>query len=138
MSWNSLIITKQHGQAIIHPLFLCRVVVSFWCCLGGQIHFSVKSSFLRPSSFMELSYNFRLSLFLELSSFLKLSSFWGCLNFWCSLYYWGYLRFWGCLQFEVIINFEVVFSIYSIRRSNLLFTASKKKTSWDWAMSSSS
>ena len=83
------------------------------------------SSFLRSSSFL------RLSLFFRSSSFWGRLHFWGCVHFWGHLYFRGFLYFWGCLhfwghlQFWSHLHFEVVFSIYSMSRSNLLFTASK-------------
>ena len=51
--------------------------------------------------------------FFRLTTFSRSSSFLGHLHFWGFLQYWGHL------------HFEVVFSIYSMSRSNLLFTASK-------------
>ena len=61
----------------------------------------------------------KLPWFFRLSSFLRLSSFWGRPHFWDRLHI--------CVRLHLLvhIHLEVVFSIYTMSRSNLLFTLSK-------------
>ena len=68
---------------------------------------------IRSSSF------FRSSSYFRSSSFFRLSAFFGRLHFLRSSSFFRSSSFWGLLPFEVL------FSIYSMSRPNLLFTASK-------------